>query len=185
MLLILDSGPLSILAAYSMMRRGCLVEPLLPLSDRIPYFARDPQLLLVRKLRELVTRSSYRTFTLDFDKSVERGQTSSFGYSEARRFVRCAGAKLATEKKFKGIVFSDVAGELATLTDFPSDQLGRPIFQPLIGLASEELLDMCKQVDLAQEDLLTQLDLQSQSSTSTEFDFSEHLAQTEFEQLSL
>jgi len=185
MLLVLDSGPLSILAAYSMMRRGCLVEPLLPLSDRVSFFARDPQLRLVRKLRELVTRLSYRTFTLDFDKSIGTGQTSLFDYPEARRFVRYAGAKLAVEKKFKGIVFSDVAGELATLSEFPGDHVGRPIFQPLIGLTSEELLDMCKQVDLQQEDLLTQLDLQSQTSSSKGFDFSEYLAKTEFEQLSL
>jgi thiamine biosynthesis protein ThiI len=185
MLLILDSGPLSILAAYSMMRRGCLVEPLLPLSDRVPLFARDRQLRLVRKLRELVTRLSYRTFTLDFDKSVGSGQTSRFGYSEAQRFVRSAGAKLAAEKKFKGIVFSDVAGELSALGEFLGDHTGPPIFQPLIGLTGGELADMCKQVDLAQDDLLTQLDLQSQTSSSTGFDFSEYLAQAEFEQLSL
>ena len=185
MLLILDSGPLSILAAYSMMRRGCLVEPLLPLSDRVSVFARDPQLRLVRKLRELVTRLSYRVFTLDIDKSMRIGQASLIEDSEAKRFVRSAGAKLAAEKKFKGIVFSDVAGELATLSEFPSDHAGPPIFQPLIGLTSEELADMCKQVDLAQEALLTQLDLQTQTSSSIGFDFSEYLAHAEFEQLSL
>jgi thiamine biosynthesis protein ThiI len=185
MLLILDSGPLSILAAYSMMRRGCLVEPLLPLSDRGPFFARDAQFHLMRKLRELVTRSSYRTFTIDFDKLVGGGQIGSLGYPEAKRLVRSAGANLATKKKFRGIVFSDVAGELDTLSEFLSDHVGPPIFQPLIGLTSEELVDMCKHVDLTREDLLSQLELENQTSSSSGFDFSEYLAHAEFEQVSL
>jgi len=185
MLLILDSGPLSVLAAYSMMRRGCLVEPLIPLSDTISFFARDPQLRLARRLRDLVTRPSYRTFTLEFDRSVGGGRASSFGYSDARRFVRSAGAKLAADKKYKGVVFSDVAGELAALHESVSDQVGPPIFQPLIGLSSEDLVGMCGQVDLIEEDLLAQLELENQRSSSTVLDFSEYLDQAEFEQLSL
>jgi thiamine biosynthesis protein ThiI len=185
MLLILDSGPLSLLAAYSMMRRGCLVEPLLPLSDSIPFFARGPQLRLARRLRDLVTRPSYRTFTLEFDRSVGGGRTSSFGYFDARRLVRSAGAKLAAEKKFRGMVFSDVTGDLGALHESVGDQASPPIFQPLIGLSSEELVDMCKQVDLVEEDLIAQLELENQKSSSTVPDFSEYLDQAKFEQLSL
>jgi thiamine biosynthesis protein ThiI len=185
MLLILDSGPLSILAAYSMMRRGCLVEPLLPLSDTTHFFARDPQLRLARRLRDMVTRTSYRAFTLEFDRFLGGGRTNSFGYFNARQFVRSAGVKLATEKRYKGIVCSDVAGELAALNELVSNQVGPPMFQPLIGLTSEELIEMCRQVDLAEEELLSQLELENQISSSAALDLSEFLNQAEFEQLSL
>lgn len=44
MLAVLDSGPLSLLAAYSMMRRGCMVELFIPVSTQIRIFDRDYQL---------------------------------------------------------------------------------------------------------------------------------------------
>jgi adenylyl- and sulfurtransferase ThiI len=93
--------------------------------------------------------------------------------------------KLATEKRYKGIVCSDVAGELAALNELVSNQVGPPMFQPLIGLTSEELIEMCRQVDLAEEELLSQLELENQISSSAALDLSEFLNQAEFEQLSL
>ncbi len=62
MLAVLDSGPLSILAAFAMMRRGCLVELLIPLSGTIPAFTKAGQLRLAQILREFVTPLTLQIF---------------------------------------------------------------------------------------------------------------------------
>lgn len=187
MLAVLDSGPLSILAAYAMMRRGCLVEPLIPLSESIPCFAKDQQLHLAQKLRDLVTRQSYRAFTVKFDKAFGGTPMSPLEYSGARRLVRLASMKLATEKRFKGVVFPDVAGGIAVLQrEFIESSRNNPlIFQPLIGLKNEDLFGMCKDIGVPEEELLSQIELESHGSASLPPGYSKYLGETEFEQISL
>lgn len=187
MLGVLDSGPLSILAAYAMMRRGCLVELLIPLSNLIPSFSRDQQFLLAQKLRGLVTRPSYRAFTFEFERSFGGAGTSSLGYAGARRLVRLVGMRLAREKKLKGLVFSDVAGDVAMLQQEPVRAAGMnlPVFQPLIGLNREDLVGMCKEIGIPEQEFLSQMELETHESDSRTVDFSKHLNETEFEQISL
>ena len=91
MLAVLDSGPLSILAAYAMMRRGCLVEPLIPLSESISSFAKDQQFNLAHRLRDLVTRANYRGFTIEFTGSPGGARQFSQNMPVAKRLVRFAG----------------------------------------------------------------------------------------------
>jgi thiamine biosynthesis protein ThiI len=183
MLAVLDSGPLSVLAAYAMMRRGCLVEPLIPISETIPSFGKDQQLRLAQKLRDLVTRPSYRAFTVEFDSA----QISSLQYASARRLVRLASIKLATERRFRGIVFPDVAGEIATLHRgfTEGNEINPPIFRPLIGLENDDLIGMCREIDIPVEELLSQMKLESRESESLTVDFSKFLNETEFEQIML
>jgi thiamine biosynthesis protein ThiI len=187
MLTVLDSGPLSILAAYAMMRRGCLVEPLIPLSEAIPSFAKDQQLRLAQKLRNLVTRSSYRAFTIELDRLSGGARMSPSEYADAKYLVRLASLKLAREKKFKGVVLSDVAGEIATLQKefIEANRINPPIFQPLIGLKNEDLFGMCKEIGISEEELLSQMEVESHRSRSVTLDFSEYLYEPEFEQIAL
>jgi len=183
MLAVLDSGPLSVLAAYAMMRRGCLVELLIPISETIPSFAKDQQLRLAQKLRDLVTRPTYRAFTLELDSA----RISSLQYATARRLVRLASIKLATERRFRGIVFPDVAGEIATLQSgfTEGNEIKPPIFRPLIGLENDDLIGMCREIDIPVEELLSQMKLESRESESLTVDFSKFLDETEFEQIML
>lgn len=183
MLAVLDSGPLSVLAAYAMMRRGCLVEPLIPISETIPSFGKDQQLRLAQKLRDLVTRPSYRAFTVEFDSA----RISSLQYASARRLVRLASIKLATERRFRGIVFPDVAGEIATLQSgfTEGNEINPPIFRPLIGLENDDLIGMCREIDIPVEELRSQMKLESRESESLTVDFSKFLDETEFEQIIL
>jgi thiamine biosynthesis protein ThiI len=185
MLVILDSGPLSILAAYSMMRRGCLVEPLLPLSDNLPFFARDQQLHNAQTIRELVTRESYRIFTLDFDQSFRRA--SSPNYYEARSFAREAGTKFAAEKKFKGIILPDVAGPIGVLKPQHAEgvQINPPIFQPLIGLSSQDLVEMSKEVGISENALLSQMELEKHEMATRVLNVTEDSNGVKFGQLLL
>ena len=85
---------------------------------------------LARKLRQLVTRENYPGFILDLDKMP---QTASS--------LRRVCLELARERRFKGVVFSDVGGSIAfeVYLNRRSRELGLPIFQPLIGLDEMEL----------------------------------------------
>ena len=130
MLAVLDSGPLSLIAAYVMMRRGCLTQLLIPISRTDTRFHADEQLLLARKLREFVTRESYLGFILDLDK-----------LSQGTKTIRRAGLEFARERRFRGVVFADVTGSIAVDSSLNrrSRELGLPIFQPLIGLDETDL----------------------------------------------
>lgn len=187
MLAVLDSGPLSILAAYAMMRRGCLVEPLIPFSESISSFAKDQQFNLAHRLRDLVTRASYRGFTIELPAALGGAQTNLPEYTGAKRLVRFAGMKLAIEKRYKGVVFSDVAGEIATLEqEVPkTDRIIPPIFRPLIGLDKEDLFGMCKEIGVPEEELLSQIELEGQGQSSVLPDFSKLPETIEFAQVSL
>jgi adenylyl- and sulfurtransferase ThiI len=72
--------------------------------------------------------------------------------------VRLAGIKFAKAKRFKGVVFSDVAGEIGTTQKGQvgpsSEQL--PVFQPLVGLDRDDLAEMCRQGGIPEEELFSQ-----------------------------
>jgi thiamine biosynthesis protein ThiI len=183
MLAVLDSGPLSILAAFSMMRRGCLVELLVPVSDTIPSFDQETQLGFARRLRSLVTRPNYRAFLIQLGKP----DTSSLKYDAARRLVRLLSMKLATEKRFRGLIFADVAGDIAALQNgfATADRSSPPIFRPLIGLDIEDLIGMCEEIDIPVEELRSQMRLEILKSGASTFDSSRYQDEAEFKQISL
>jgi thiamine biosynthesis protein ThiI len=187
MLTVLDSGMLSILAAYAMMRRGCLVEPLIPLSKAIPPFARDHQMNLAHELRDLVTRTNYRGFLINLPEGLAHSQSGPLGYSSDRQWIRVAAMKLAVEKRYKGVVFSDVTGEIGTLNlKAPiTDRIIPPVFRPLIGLDQKDLIGLCKESGLPEQGLLSQLELESQASAPTAVDLSSVSDVTDFAQVAL
>jgi thiamine biosynthesis protein ThiI len=183
MLAVLDSGPLSVLAAYAMMRRGCLVELLIPISETIPSFVKYQQLAFAQKLRDLVTRPRYRAFTVDFSSA----RISSLQYVSARRLVRLASIKLAAEKRYKGVVFPDVSGEIATLQSgfTEENEIRPPIFRPLIGLENDDLIGMCREIHIPVEELLSQMKLETRESESLAVDLSKYLDEMGFEEITL
>jgi thiamine biosynthesis protein ThiI len=187
MLAVLDSGPLSILAAYAMMRRGCLLEPLIPLSNSVPAFSRGKQFQLANRLRELVTRSNYRAFTLELDHMLFGEGSDALSYFSAKRVVRLASMNLAVKKRFKGVVFSDVSGEVAELEiEFPNtNRINPPVFHPLIGLETEDLFAMCEEIGIPKEELLSQIELEGHGHPSAPFDFTKYLDGVEFEQVTI
>ncbi len=166
MLAPLESGPLTILAAYAMMRRGCLVELLIPVSESIPQFSKEYQLNLARKLREFVTRPNYRAFILDFGALIsDRSSGHSLGYTASRYLVRRAAVKFAETRRFRGIIFSDVAGEVRSkFGAVRSESVQLPVFHPLIGLDVEDLLEMCRLTSIPVEDIHSQVNLENDRS---------------------
>ena len=78
MIVVLDSGFFSILAAVAMMRRGCLVEPFIPTSRRASKFAKETQLTLARRLGELVPRPQYIGHVVDLDADTETRHFGNF-----------------------------------------------------------------------------------------------------------
>ena len=144
MLAVLDSGPLTLLAAYAMMRRGCLAELFVPISNALPYFASETQLNLARKLRELVTRPSYRVYTLDLEELLGERLGQHPDLTTTRRLVRVAAGKFASEKRFKGIILADVSGDIGPAGNLGVGSAEVPVFTPLIGLEHEDLAEMCR-----------------------------------------
>ena len=157
MLAVLDSGPLTLLAAFAMMRRGCLVELLIPVSESIPSFARDSQLGIARRLRELVTRTNYRAFLVEFEDLVrEQALINSSQLDFPKRLVREAAIKFAIARKFRGIIFADVGGEIVSKQRMAGiAQI--PVLYPLIGLEKEDLIELCREAGIP-EDLLSKED---------------------------
>jgi thiamine biosynthesis protein ThiI len=158
MLAVLDSGPLTILAAFAMMRRGCMVELLIPLSERIAQFKRERQLALATKLRSLVTRSAYKAFSIQVDSL---GGQRIDDCIDARKLIRGMAVQIAKKKKCRGIILPDITGNLDTLqmeTITPNDgNTALPIFHPLIGLDLKDLIELCKVAGLSEDDLLSQI----------------------------
>lgn len=180
MLAVLDSGPLTLLAAYSMMRRGCLTELFVPISSGFPTFASERQLELARKLRELVTRASYRVFTIDLDVLLGKGPDQPVGLTGTRRLVRMAAAKFAREKRFKGIIFADIAGGIGPAGNVGIESAEVPVFTPLIGLEREDLMEMCRLSNLPMADWREE----KPEPTSPTFDPTRRLADVHVQQLS-
>ncbi len=184
MLLVLDSGPLSLLAAYAMMRRGCLVELFIPISNIKPAFAKENQLNLARTLRQLVTRPTYRAFTIDFDKMIRGLEEEANQLFSSRNLVRLAAAKFAKEKKFKGLVFADIADRIGLVDGLGAAALDLPVFTPLIGLDSEDLIDLARLAGINVAELFPQVEPQI-SSEPPVVDLSKGLSSVIVEQLSL
>jgi len=164
MLAILDSGPLSILAAYAMMRRGCLVELLVPISQKRALFEKERQLRCARILGAFVARPNYKAFLLDFDGQLAGKVEENPSYAECRHLARRMGVQFAGQKKFRGIVFSDVVGEILPESQMQDATKAVPVFTPLIGMDKGDLEDLCALTGIAREDLSLQLELEKDPS---------------------
>lgn len=130
-------SPLSLVAAYVMMRRGCLTQLLIPCSALDTRFLAEHQIALARGLREFVTREHYPGYVLDLD-AVPRSVN----------IVRRISLEFARQRRFRGVVFADVEGSIAfdSSTNQRSRELGLPIFQPLIGFGEAELSKLSQTV---------------------------------------
>jgi thiamine biosynthesis protein ThiI len=161
MLGVLDSGPLSILAAYTMMRRGCLVELLIPISQKKALFQKERQLRYAKALGERVARPNYKAFILDFDAQTH-GRIDELAGAECRQLARTMAMRLAEVKKFRGLVFSDVVGQISADSRLRVTTL--PVFTPLIGMDRGDLLELCEMTGVAQDELLLQLESEEDTS---------------------
>jgi thiamine biosynthesis protein ThiI len=157
MLAVLDCGPLSILAACAMMRRGCVVELLIPVSETVPGLSSGVQLALAEKVGRLVTRPNYKAFILEIDLLFAGRLTVGGGW---RRLVRAMAVKFARENRFKGVVFGDVSGHLSSLKGSYSTTTQQPVFYPLLGLEEEDLTDLSRLAGIDESELLLKRDLE-------------------------
>ena len=144
MLAVLDSGPLSILAALAMMRRGCVVELMIPTSAAIADLSSEPQLALARRAGRLVTRPSYKGFVMEMEKQPRGGDAGNVNW---RDFVRASAAKFALDNRFKGLIFGDISGDLSTFRTYPGPS-PLPIFYPLLGMEEEDLTELLSLAEL-------------------------------------
>lgn len=185
MLAVLDSGPLTLLAAYAMMRRGCLAHLFIPLSTINPAFATENQLDLARSLRRLVTRPNYKAYTFNYDELIGSGLNDEPNQSSASKFlVRLAAAKFAEEKRFKGIIFADVAGEIASAETLRQAAPNVVFFAPLIGLEEEDLSEMASLAGISGAESRRDEGSQPWIEPSAA-EVSKHLGQVQVEQISL
>jgi adenylyl- and sulfurtransferase ThiI len=95
--------------------------------------------------------------------------------------------KLAAEKRFKGLVFSDAAGELAILhREFvETTKPIPPVFHPLIGLSKEDLFGMCREIGIPEDELLSQIALEGQRAETLKTNFRKAPTDIDFEQIAL
>jgi thiamine biosynthesis protein ThiI len=150
MLAVLDSGPLSLLASCAMMRRGCVVELLVPLSNRVERLSPTIQLALAQKIDRLVTRPNYKAFTFDIDQAFDQSDGLKDNWIG---LVRAVAAKFARENRFKGIVFGDVSGHLSSLRGDVPRSIQIPFFYPLLGLDKEDLAELSRLVGTNESDI--------------------------------
>ena len=157
MLAVLDSGLLTLLAAYAMMRRGCLVELFIPTSTVTSAYSRERQLDLASKLRKLVTRTNYKQFIVNLEEQItskSEGQSSTI---LPKLLLRLAAVKFAEQKRLKGIIFANAGGDLGS--DLPGAGVtDLPVFTPLIGLSRNELADMAKLAGFPEDELQAELE---------------------------
>jgi thiamine biosynthesis protein ThiI len=154
MLAVLDSGPLSILAAYSMMRRGCMVELFIPISRQIGIFAPDFQFDLARRLRRFVTRNDYRAYAFELDELHHLGVEGEIIEADMKHYVRNAALGFARQKRFKGIILSDLTGSLSKIQgELEGAAVPPGPFDPLIGLDKEDLIQLSGEVGVTLEGL--------------------------------
>jgi len=185
MLGILDSGPLSLLAGYAMLRRGCLVELFIPVSDRggeqFGLFRRERQIRLAKIFRDIIPRESYRSFIFSLDEgSAQRFESSYAEHAELRAQARIAGMTYARNTFYKGVVLADVSGSLKRpFAEVELPPPGTPVFQPLIGLDRDALLDLSNRLGFSNEELRSVLEFEELlhdlktvpgSSTGSEFE---------------
>ena len=154
MLAVLDSGPFTLLAAYAMMRRGCLAHLFIPLSNINQAFATENQMEHARNLRRLVTRPNYKAYTFNYDQLIQGLPKDQSDQSTAKFLVRLAAAKFAEEKRFKGIIFADVAGEIELAETLRAAAPNVAVFTPLIGLTKEDLSEMASLAGISSREYL-------------------------------
>lgn len=147
MVVVLDSGVLSVLAAVAMMRRGCLVEPFIPTSRHAYRFAKETQLTLAKMLGELVPRPQYVGYAVDLDAIRKADGISEISLDSVRRMA----AQFAITR-FRGIIFSNISGNVSQVS---KNQM--PTFYPLLGLDFEELKSLCDLVGISEQELSSQL----------------------------
>jgi len=182
MLAVLDSGPLTLLAAYAMMRRGCLAHLFIPLSKYNPAFGIENQLALARNLRRLITRPNYKAYTFNCDQLIEVPNDQPNG-ATTKFLVRLAAAKFAEEKRFKGIIFADIAGEMALPGTLRAAAPNVAVFTPLIGLTKEDLSRMASLAGISGIESL--LEEGSEPWIQPSAEVSRHLNEVQVEQISL
>ncbi len=157
MLATLDSGPFSILAAYAMMRRGCVVELFIPTSGIIGELAIRTQLGLARRLDRLVTRPNHKAFTLEIDPLLEKSSNDLHSRSDGwKQLVRSLAARFAKEKRFKALVLGDVSGNLQEST---ATKVELPVFYPLLGLEGEDLAELSSLAGVGNDELMANEEL--------------------------
>lgn len=152
MLAVLDSGPLSLFAAYVMMRRGCLVQLLIP-STIGTIYSWDRQLTMAQMLRNFVTRQKYDAFVI---------RTDHLPY-HPRHIIRLMSLEVARLKRFRGVILADITGPISPNISLnkKSQELGLPIFTPLIGCEREELNELCRTFGITWEEVNSELSRES------------------------
>ena len=140
MLAVLDSGPMSVLAALAMMRRGSVVELFIPVSTMVSRLSSESQLALAQSVGKLVTRPSYKAFVIEIDEPFKARGLST---ADWRDFVRASAVKFAGKKRFKGIILGEISGQLSSLSCY-SGLSPLPIFYPLLGLEEEDLTELSR-----------------------------------------
>jgi thiamine biosynthesis protein ThiI len=161
MIVVVDSGVLSILAAVAVMRRGCLVEPFIPISAHSSRFAKETQLALAKVLGELVPRPQYFAHVVDLDMTVKDG-TSRISSEGVRKMAVQYAAR-----RFRGTIFSDISGKISKV----SKNYRSPVFYPLLGLDVEELNSLCELVGVSKRTLSSQLRVQCENNQDELFDY--------------
>jgi thiamine biosynthesis protein ThiI len=145
MLAVLDSGPLSVIAACAMMRRGSVVQLLVPISAKIPSMSHETQMDLATRLGDLVARPNYKAFVVEVDDFLRPPASLDF-----RSMIRSMAVKFARENRFKGVVFGDIAGHLSNLKGTNRDVMQPPIFYPLLGLDVSDLTGLSNLLGLGE-----------------------------------
>jgi len=158
MLAVLDRGSLSILAASAMMRRGCVVELFIPVSSSIAGWASRTQMALAEKLARLVTRPNYKAFVFEIDGFVVRKDAPPV----SRSLIRAMAVKFAREKRFRGVILSDISGHLASLNQTHSNSEQVPIFYPLLGFDHADIEELAKFADIEETELTAQSRFENQ-----------------------
>ena len=160
MLAVLDRGPLSILAAVAMMRRGSVVQLFIPVSDTLGTLCSSMQMALAETISRLVTRPNYTAFVFEVDRFLDAGSAHTDGW---RRPVRQTAAKFASDNRFKGLVFGDISGHLSDLGGVSAAGIQLPTFYPLLALQPEDLTELSRLVRIGESELVCSMDSGNQS----------------------
>lgn len=83
-----------------------------------------------------------------------------------------AAIRFASHKRYRGVVFSDVTGNLQ-LDRYVSAHLDEgktqpPVFYPLVGFGTEDLVELCGSVGVSEHELLSQIKLEQESHAGEE-----------------
>ena len=147
MLAVLDSGPLTILAAYAMMRRGCMVQLFIPTSKTVSSVDEVTQLELAKKLAQLVARPGYRAFTVDLD-DVLGTERKVRDLTDFKQLSRDIAINFAKKKRFRGIILADMEGNLESVMSYRYSTAELPIIHPLVGMDRDDINQLSRLVGI-------------------------------------